>query len=57
MLDCAKSTLSGNKPSAYFIIKNQYTKDLEQEYLLKSIWYQEKIEIKDLSVIDIKSNI
>lgn len=57
MLDCAKSTLSGKKPNAYFIIKNRYTKDLEQEYLIKSIWYQEKIEINDLSVIDIKSNI
>lgn len=57
LLDCAKSTLSGYKPSAYFIVKNRYTKHLEQECLLKTIWYQEKIEIKDFSVIDIKRNI
>jgi hypothetical protein len=55
-LDCSKSIFDGHKPTSYLIFTNQFAKHHKQEYRLRTIWYQEKIEIKDLSVIDIKSN-
>jgi len=55
-LDCSKSIFDGQKPTSYLIFTNQFAKHHKQEYRLRTIWYQEKIEIKDLSVIDIKSN-
>jgi hypothetical protein len=55
-LDCSKSIFDGQKPTSYLIFTNQFAKHYKQEYRLRTIWYQEKIEIKDLSVIDIKSN-
>lgn len=56
LLDCNKSTLANRKPIAYISIKNQQKDTHQQEYILKTIWYQEKIEIKDLSIVDITSN-
>jgi hypothetical protein len=56
LLDCKKSTLTEKKPIAFISFKNQLKDTQQQEYILKTMWYQEKIEIKDLSIIDIKSN-
>jgi hypothetical protein len=55
-LDCSKSTFDVQKPTSYLFFKNQFAKHHKQEYRMRTIWYQEKIEIKDLSIIDIKSN-
>ena len=55
-LDCSKSTLVGQKPTSYLSFTNQFAKHQKQEFLLRTIWYQEKIEIKDLSIVDIKRN-
>ena len=56
LLDCNKSTFTSSKPITYISFKNQLKDTHQQEYILKTIWYQEKIEIKDLSIIDTKSN-
>lgn len=55
-LDCKKSTLIGKNPTSYLSFTNQFAKHQKQELLLRTIWYQEKIEIKDLAIIDIKRN-
>ena len=55
-LDCSKSTFDVQKPTSYLFFTNQFAKHHKQEYQMRTIWYQEKIEIKDLSIIDIKSN-
>jgi hypothetical protein len=55
-LDCSKSTFDVQKPTSYLSFTNQFAKHHKQEYQMRTIWYQEKIEIKDLSIIDIKSN-
>jgi hypothetical protein len=55
-LDCSKSRFDVQKPTSYLFFKNQFAKHHKQEYRMRTIWYQEKIEIKDLSIIDIKSN-
>jgi hypothetical protein len=55
-LDCSKSTFDVQKPTSYLFFTNQFAKHHKQEYRLRTIWYQEKIEIKELSIIDIKSN-
>lgn len=56
LLNCHKSTLTGYNATTHFILKNGITKDQEREYHIKTIWYKEKLEIKDLSIIDIKRN-
>jgi len=55
-LDCSKSTFDVQKPTSYLFFTNPFAKHHKQEYQMRTIWYQEKIEIKDLSIIDIKSN-
>lgn len=56
LLDCKKSTFTEKKPITFISFINQLNDTHQQRYMLKTIWYQEKIEIKDLSVIDIKRN-
>ncbi|MEY3049240.1 MAG: hypothetical protein RL365_1278 [Bacteroidota bacterium] len=55
-LDCSKSTFDIQKPTSYLFFTNQFAKHHKQEYQMRTIWYQEKIEIKDMSIIDIRSN-
>jgi hypothetical protein len=55
-LDCSKSTFDVQKPTSFLIFINEFAKHHKQEYQMRTIWYQEKIEIKDLSIIEIKSN-
>lgn len=56
LLDCKKSSFTEKKPITFISFKNKLNDTHQQQYMLKTIWYQEKIEIKDLSVIDIERN-
>jgi len=52
VLDCTKSHLSTQKPLAYLVIKNNYTKGKSQTISIKTTWFQEKIDIKDFYLVD-----
>jgi len=48
VLDCAKSKLSTQKPFAYIVLTNNFTKGNDQTIAIKTVWFQEKIDIKDI---------
>ena len=55
-LDCDKSTLNSSEPIAYFELQNRYAPSQVQYIRIKSNWFQEKIDIKDLKCLEAKGN-
>lgn len=55
-LDCDKSTFHTSNPYSYITISHHFSRFSTQHIELKTIWYQEKMEIDDLSLMDEKSN-